>query len=95
MSIRHRPAVWPTRRLAPLTLLLLAAASYVFSEKIYDVWVHVWNLGLAPAYGVRVRAWARASATKVRPNEPVPPVINTDLAANRSRAIAGVSSEPM
>lgn len=24
-----------------------------------DVWVHVWNLGRAPAYGVRVRAWAR------------------------------------
>jgi hypothetical protein len=23
----------------------------------YDVWVHVWNLGHAPAYGVRVRAW--------------------------------------
>jgi len=26
MSIRHRPAAWPTRRLAPLTFLLLAAA---------------------------------------------------------------------
>jgi hypothetical protein len=24
----------------------------------YDIWVHVWNLGRAPAYGVRVRAWA-------------------------------------
>lgn len=23
----------------------------------YDVWVHVWNLGRAPAFGVRVRAW--------------------------------------
>jgi hypothetical protein len=41
--------------------LLRNAVSYVYSEKIYDVWVHVWNLGLAPAYGVRVRAWARAS----------------------------------
>jgi hypothetical protein len=25
----------------------------------YDVWVHVWNLGNAPAYGVRVRAWVQ------------------------------------
>jgi hypothetical protein len=25
----------------------------------YDVWIHVWNLGRAPAYGVRVRAWAQ------------------------------------
>jgi hypothetical protein len=24
----------------------------------FDVWVHVWNLGRAPAFGVRVRAWA-------------------------------------
>ena len=23
-----------------------------------DVWIHVWNLGRAPAFGVRVRAWA-------------------------------------
>jgi hypothetical protein len=29
-------------------------------NRTYDVWVHVWNLGLAPAFGVRVRAWARA-----------------------------------
>jgi hypothetical protein len=26
-----------------------------------DVWVHVWNLGRAPAYGVRVRAWAQGA----------------------------------
>jgi hypothetical protein len=25
---------------------------------MFDVWVHVWNLGLASAFGVRVRAWA-------------------------------------
>jgi hypothetical protein len=24
----------------------------------YDIWVHVWNLGRAPAHGVRVKAWA-------------------------------------
>jgi hypothetical protein len=23
----------------------------------FDIWVHVWNLGRAPAHGVRVRAW--------------------------------------
>jgi hypothetical protein len=26
----------------------------------YDIWVHVWNLGKAPATGVRVRAWMDA-----------------------------------
>ncbi len=30
-------------------------------NRSYDVWVHVWNLGYAPAYGVRVRAWRRPS----------------------------------
>jgi len=29
----------------------------VLTDTPYDVWVHVWNLGRAPAYGVRVRAW--------------------------------------
>jgi len=28
MSTRHRPAAWPTRRLAPLTFILLAAAPF-------------------------------------------------------------------
>jgi hypothetical protein len=27
-------------------------------DTIVDVWIHVWNLGRAPAFGVRVRAWA-------------------------------------
>ena len=27
-------------------------------DTTYDVWIHVWNLGRAPAFGVRVRAWA-------------------------------------
>jgi hypothetical protein len=29
-----------------------------------DVWVHVWNLGRAPAYGVRVRTWAAGPSGK-------------------------------
>ena len=27
-------------------------------DSTVDVWIHVWNLGRAPAFGVRVRAWA-------------------------------------
>lgn len=33
----------------------------VFRNWTYDVWVHVWNLGRAPAHGVRVRAWVEGS----------------------------------
>ena len=31
-------------------------------DTTYTIWVHVWNLGLAPAHGVRVRAWGFANA---------------------------------
>jgi hypothetical protein len=29
----------------------------VFVNRRHDVWVHVWNLGRAPAHGARIRAW--------------------------------------
>jgi len=34
---------------------------------LHTVWVHVWNLGRAPAYGVRVRAWLQDYGTNVAP----------------------------
>jgi hypothetical protein len=39
---------------------------YPLTDRPYDVWVHVWNLGRTAAYGVRVRAWAHGQ------HDPVP-----------------------
>ena len=33
MSTRHRPAAWPTRRIAPLSLLLLTAAPFAHAAE--------------------------------------------------------------
>jgi hypothetical protein len=50
-QVRDRAGVLDAAFAARVLVLLPVAAPV-------DVWIHVWNLGRAAAFGVRVRAWA-------------------------------------